>query len=139
MKLIYLILILYIVIVGSVTATKIIYDITSIYSIEEHPVEATISDRPKYVGIDVSKDVLRFPSVAVGYQSARRFFGIKANHDSIVVFEVTGPLKEYASFSNNTIFMKAGEEKEFWLAITPPLDAPLGTFKGKLRAIFYKP
>ncbi len=126
------------VILVTVTITSIVYDVISIYGIQNSNYYITVVPNQE-VGLSIDTDALYFGKVPQG-STSQRYINITNSH--------TEPLKVIISFSgkgsrwiapeDNGFILSPNEAKTITITAHIPEEAKLGDYQGKMNVFFRK-
>jgi len=124
------------IIIGLITAglTSLIYSYVIVDEVRVYKSSVIVSD---FVGIDASRDSLRFGAVTPGGTSKRnitisntRTYGLRTN------IMATGNLSPMVKFSDNYFWLEPNESRTVSLMAFVPSDAAQGTYNGTIKFYF---
>jgi len=131
----YLIVLLFIIAIISITATNLFYSFYVIEDVREFNMSLIVGD---HAGFDVDTEKITFGMVKPAGNSCTRFVFIsnKKDHPLKVYISLHGNFADWVSVSEDYFVLQPGEEKKLSFSASAPGDAAYGNYTGKARFVF---
>ena len=130
-KMVVILIIMFIAVISSLI-TAFIIEKSRVLQVEKFPMEVTVTDNPRTIGINADPDQFNFGIIPQG-NNGKRSLSISTDKEVYVTIKTEGNISPMISYENYFVVGAGAENISVYCII--PDDKPVGVYSGEMTVI----